>query len=62
MYRYHRALAVPLLAVIALYFFGGGVIADIAFTLIIGIIVGTYSSIYVAAPMVLMMEKFKKAA
>lgn len=53
-----------MIAVLALYFFGGGVIAEIAFTLIVGIIVGTYSSIYVAAPMVLLMEKFdkKKAA
>jgi preprotein translocase subunit SecF len=49
-----------MIAVLALFFFGGGVIAEIAFTLIIGIVVGTYSSIYVAAPMVLLMEKFKK--
>lgn len=46
-----------MLACIGLYFFGGGVIADIAFTLIVGIIVGTYSSIYVAAPLILVMEK-----
>lgn len=49
-----------MVAVLALYFFAGGVIADIAFTLAIGVVVGTISSIYVAAPMVLMMEKFKK--
>lgn len=48
-----------MIACIALYVFGGGVISEIAFTLIIGIFVGTYSSIYVAAPLVLVMEKLK---
>ncbi len=48
-----------LLAVLGLLFFGGGVIADIAFTLTIGIIVGAYSSIYVAAPLIMVMEKLK---
>ncbi|CAN5631284.1 protein translocase subunit SecF [soil metagenome] len=46
-----------LLACVGLYFFGGGVIADIAFTLIVGIFIGTYSSIYVAAPAIMVMEK-----
>lgn len=46
-----------LLACFGLYFFGGGVISDIAFTLIVGIFIGTYSSIYVAAPMIMVMEK-----
>lgn len=49
-----------LLAVFALFFIGGGVIADISFALIIGIIAGTFSSIYVAAPLVLVAEKFQK--
>lgn len=48
-----------LIAVTVLFFFGGGVIAEISFTMIIGIIIGTYSSIYVAAPLILVMEKFK---
>lgn len=47
-----------MIAVLALYFFGGGVISEIAFTLIVGIVIGTYSSVYVAAPMVLLMERF----
>jgi len=38
-----------LLAVVVLYFFGGPVIRNFAFALIIGIIVGTYSSIYIAS-------------
>lgn len=46
-----------MLACLGLYVFAGGVIADIAFTLIMGIIVGTYSSIYVAAPLIIVMEK-----
>lgn len=46
-----------LLAVIALYWFAGGVIEDLAFTLGIGVFVGTYSSIYVASPLVILTEK-----
>jgi preprotein translocase subunit SecF len=37
----------------------GGVISDIAFALTIGIIFGTYSSIYVAAPCILLVEKLR---
>lgn len=47
-----------MLAVVALYVFGGGVISDIGFTLVIGIIIGTYSSVYVAAPLILAVDKF----
>lgn len=39
-----------LFAVLALYIFGGGAIHDFAFVLLIGVIVGTYSSIFVATP------------
>jgi len=42
-----------LLVLLALFFLGGGVIHDFAFTLIVGVIVGTYSSIYIATPVVL---------
>jgi len=49
-----------LLAVAALYTLAGGVIEDLAFTLGIGVIVGTYSSIYVAAPLVMLTEKLSK--
>ncbi len=48
------------LAVLALYFLsGGGVIKDIAFTLGVGIIFGTYSTMYVASPLVLLFDKFE---
>lgn len=54
-----------LLAVIAIYIFGTGVIKDFSFNLIIGILVGTYSSIFIASPVVLSIlnaqEKRKKA-
>ncbi|MBN1572218.1 MAG: protein translocase subunit SecF [Deltaproteobacteria bacterium] len=46
-----------LLAVLALYFFGGGVIHDFAFALIVGIVIGTYSTIYIASPVVLIWNK-----
>ncbi|MEW5766949.1 MAG: protein translocase subunit SecF [bacterium] len=42
-----------LFTVIALFIWGGEVIHDFAFAFVIGIIVGTYSSIYVASPIVL---------
>jgi preprotein translocase subunit SecF len=50
-----------LLACTALYIAAGGVIEDIAFTLIIGILIGTYSSIYVAAPLILVMDKVQRS-
>ncbi len=42
-----------LIVVIALFVLGGGIIHDFAFALIVGILVGTYSSIYVASPILL---------
>jgi SecD/SecF fusion protein len=46
-----------LLATIALYLFGGPVINDFAFTFLVGIITGTYSSIYIASAIVLWWHK-----
>jgi preprotein translocase subunit SecF len=43
-----------LVVVLCLYFLGGPVIADFAFAMLVGIIIGTYSSIYVASPVLLM--------
>ncbi|HHU69326.1 MAG TPA: protein translocase subunit SecF [Thermoanaerobacterales bacterium] len=40
-----------LLAIIMLYFFGGETIKDFTLALIIGIIAGTYSSIFIASPL-----------
>ena len=44
---------VTAIAVIAMYLFGGKALADFSFTMLIGIVVGTYSSIFVASPIVL---------
>jgi SecD/SecF fusion protein len=44
---------VTLLTTLILFLFGGPVLADFALTILIGVLVGTYSSIYVAAPIVL---------
>lgn len=43
--------------VLCLYIFGGTVIHDFAFALLVGVVVGTYSSIFIASP--LMVEHFK---
>lgn len=45
-----------LVVVVALYILGGSVIHDFAFALLIGIGVGTYSSIFVASPILLIWE------
>jgi preprotein translocase subunit SecF len=45
-----------LLVVLALFALGGTVIHGFAFTLLIGFLVGTYSSIYVATPVILFFE------
>jgi preprotein translocase subunit SecF len=42
-----------LIVVLFLYFYGGEVIHDFAFALLVGIIVGTYSSIFVASPVLI---------
>jgi SecD/SecF fusion protein len=42
---------------IALFVLGGPVIHSFAFALMVGFIVGTYSSIYIAAPIVLWLEE-----
>jgi SecD/SecF fusion protein len=42
-----------LLSVLALFLFGGAVLKDFAFAILIGVVVGTYSSIFIASPIVL---------
>ena len=43
-----------MMVVLILFFFGGPVIHDFAFTLIVGLVSGTYSTVYVASPVVLL--------
>jgi preprotein translocase subunit SecF len=45
-----------LLALLALYLLGGAVIHNFAFALLIGITVGTYSSIFIASPILTLLE------
>ena len=45
------------LATMSLYFFGGGPVNDFAFTFLVGILTGTYSSIYIASAIVLWWHK-----
>ena len=45
-----------LLALIALYIFGGEVIRSFTFAMIFGVIVGTYSSIFIAAPVLILFK------
>jgi preprotein translocase subunit SecF len=48
------------IVVLALFFLGGDIIHDFAFAMLIGIVTGTYSSIYVASPIVLSWEERSK--
>lgn len=48
------------LAGLALYIFGGEVIHDFALAIIIGVTVGTYSSIFIASPIVMLLSKKKQ--
>jgi preprotein translocase subunit SecF len=48
-----------LLVVIVLFVFGGEIIHDFSYALLVGIVVGTYSSIYVASPMVMGLSKLE---
>jgi preprotein translocase subunit SecF len=50
-----------LFSVLALYFFGGESLNSFALALLIGIVFGTYSSIYVAAPLILEVENLLRS-
>lgn len=47
------------LVLLALFFLGGAVIHDFAYILLVGVVIGTYSSIFIASPIVLLFEKIK---
>ena len=48
------------LAVLSLYLFGGSVINDFAFTFMVGVVVGTWSSIFISSAVVLWITKGRK--
>jgi preprotein translocase subunit SecF len=50
-----------LLAVVAIAVLGGGLIQNFAIALIVGVVVGTYSSVFVASPIMLKMDAFLEA-
>ncbi len=47
-----------LLVISCILILGGGLIKDFAFALLIGVLVGTYSSVFVASPVVIYMDAF----
>jgi preprotein translocase subunit SecF len=49
-----------LFSVLALFFFGGEVLHGFAFTMLVGVIVGTYSSVFIAAAIVIIWQGFVK--
>ena len=51
-----------LIVVLVLLIFGGEVLRGFSFALLIGILVGTYSSIFIATPVVLDLDKKQKLA
>jgi len=48
------------LPILALYFFGGNILSDFALALFLGMIAGTYSSIFIASPLLLEWNKIFK--
>ncbi len=48
-----------LVSALCLFLFAGGTVSDIAFAIFLGVLFGTYSSIYVAAPFVLVIDRLK---
>jgi len=53
---------VTLLVVIAIFIYGGEVLSNFAFALLVGFIVGTYSSVYVASTLVIAWQGKKSRA
>ena len=51
-----------LLVVLALFLLGGEIIHDFAFALLVGVLIGTYSSIYVASPLAVLLTKLAPPA
>lgn len=49
-----------LMVVITLFVLGGDIIHDFAFALIVGVLIGTYSSIYVASPILITWDEFER--
>ncbi len=50
-----------LVVAVTMFAMGGGVIHDFFFAITLGVIIGTYSSLFVAAPTIMFFDKFNKA-
>lgn len=48
------------LTVLGLYIFGGEVLRGFAFAMVVGIVIGTYSTIYIASPIVVWWQSLRK--
>ncbi len=49
-----------LVVVLCIFFLGGEVIHDFSFALLVGVIIGTYSSIFVASPIILLWNRYSR--
>ena len=49
--------ATTLLVLLSIYFLGGSTVKDFVLALILGIIAGTYSSIFLASPLLITLRK-----
>ena len=47
-------------ALATMYLFGGDVLRGFSFVLLIGVVIGTYSSVFVASPVVLMWDRLRR--
>jgi SecD/SecF fusion protein len=53
---------VTLIPILCLFFFGGAVLRDFSLAIIVGVVVGTYSSIFIASPIVLWWSRARGGA
>ena len=60
LFRSINTTATTLLPLLALFFFGGATIHNFVLALIIGIISGAYSSIFIASPLLVMVENWQR--
>jgi len=50
-----------LITLLAIYFFGGSTLQNFAFALLVGITAGAYSSVFVASPMLILIDRYFKS-
>jgi preprotein translocase subunit SecF len=50
-----------LLSVIALFLFGGSVLHNFAFALLVGMIAGVYSTVFIASPVLILWDNYRSS-